>query len=424
VLGGIAGRSHGERDTAAGREAAARWLGVRAWLRGHDAFGDLPPAAVAVWDRYLSYGAAVGATRLSSAVIDLGMGNRRNVWSSYGLDGRPVWHRVRVHYPRFWPRYGKTAPKLLLKAVIIGGIGFALIRYWYSAVSTVFSTSAVEHSAAMPYLTLIKSVGVLAGVAGLAYLAYVLVRTVVDLATPVTIVGEVVWIESWRSTGGENNTVLTDYLAVDDGTSDQTRAWALPRGIGPRCDAGDVVEFTVRRWSRRVTKLEVRSHSAAQRLAMRDIGTASENTEQLIADAMGIPAQRSAIVVPITDIGPLLTADEVGAALRIPVTAHATKPNPILATIVFHGPDGAPALTVSRTAGTVARMAMRGRRQGQAIGGLGDEARGGPGWIAVRRSDNVVLLHLGGPAAASTPPAVLMDLANTVATRLPESSVA
>jgi len=45
----ISGRPHGERDTPIGREAAARWLGVRAWLRGHDAFADLPPAAVAVW---------------------------------------------------------------------------------------------------------------------------------------------------------------------------------------------------------------------------------------------------------------------------------------------------------------------------------------------------------------------------------------
>ncbi len=120
TLAGIAGRGWGERDTAAGRAAASRWLGVRAWLRGHESFADLPPAAVAVWDRYLSYGAAVGATRVSSAVIDLGMGNRRNVWSSFG----GTWHRVRVRYPRFWPRYGKTAPKLILKAVILGVVGF------------------------------------------------------------------------------------------------------------------------------------------------------------------------------------------------------------------------------------------------------------------------------------------------------------
>jgi hypothetical protein len=95
ILTGLSSRSRGERDTAAGRAVAARWLGVRNWLRGHPQFADLPPASVAVWDRYLAYGAAVGVTHLSSAVLDLGMGNRRLVWSSYG----GTWHRVRVRYP-------------------------------------------------------------------------------------------------------------------------------------------------------------------------------------------------------------------------------------------------------------------------------------------------------------------------------------
>jgi hypothetical protein len=435
VLGGIAGRSHGERDTPAGREVASRWLGVRAWLRGHDAFGDLPPAAVAVWDRYLSYGAAVGATRVSSAVIDLGMGNRRNVWSSYAAGGPPSWHRVRVHYPRFWPRYGKTAPKLLLKALILGGLGYLLVRFWYKAIDTVFTTSTFAHSAAVPYLTLIKSGGVLAGFAGMAYFVYVLIRTAVDLASPVTIVGEVVWTERWRSTGGENKTVLIDYLAVDEGSSDQTRAWAMPRGVGSACHAGDTVEFTVRRWSRRVTALTVREHGAAQRLAQLDVVSASENTERLIDAAMGIPAPRTGggnglaadilsglggfAGVGLNHPDVLLTAEEVGAALRIPVTMQpAAKPNPILVTSVFRGPDGSDALTVALTGGRVARMAMR-SRQGQPIGGLGDEARGGPGWIAVRRGDYVALLHVDGPAAQSTSPQTLMDLANRVATRIP-----
>jgi hypothetical protein len=82
ILGAIALRTRGERDTPAGREVAARWLGVQTWLRGHDQFAELPPAAVAVWDRYLSYGAALGVTRLASAVLDLEMGNRKLLWSS------------------------------------------------------------------------------------------------------------------------------------------------------------------------------------------------------------------------------------------------------------------------------------------------------------------------------------------------------
>src|SRR5262249_53648756 len=76
-LAGFGLRYVGERSTPAGREAASRWLGVKSFLRGHSAFADLPPASVAVWDRYLGYGAALGVTRVASTVIDLGMGNRR-----------------------------------------------------------------------------------------------------------------------------------------------------------------------------------------------------------------------------------------------------------------------------------------------------------------------------------------------------------
>src|SRR5205814_739497 len=123
VLSGFANRPHGERDTDAGRAVAARWLGVKAWLRNTEAFADLPPAAVAVWDRYLSYGDALGTTRVASAVIDLGMGNRKRVWSSYG----GTWHRVRVRYPTFWPRYGKTAPRLIGRGLFAAGLGVLVL---------------------------------------------------------------------------------------------------------------------------------------------------------------------------------------------------------------------------------------------------------------------------------------------------------
>jgi len=57
----------GERSrawlTGDGREALGRWLGVRSWLQAHEVFADLPPAAVAVWGRYLAYGAAMDVIR-------------------------------------------------------------------------------------------------------------------------------------------------------------------------------------------------------------------------------------------------------------------------------------------------------------------------------------------------------------------------
>ncbi len=46
-----------------GRRAASRWLGVRDFIARDDAFHTLPPASVAVWDRYLAYGAAMGVAK-------------------------------------------------------------------------------------------------------------------------------------------------------------------------------------------------------------------------------------------------------------------------------------------------------------------------------------------------------------------------
>lgn len=61
---------HNQALTPEGRAAAAHWLGVRRFLDEQDNLDDLPPGAVAVWDRYLAYGAAMGES--GAAVRGLG----------------------------------------------------------------------------------------------------------------------------------------------------------------------------------------------------------------------------------------------------------------------------------------------------------------------------------------------------------------
>ena len=61
---------NGQVPTEEGRAATAHWLGVRRFLAEQDNLDDLPPAAVAVWDRYLAYGAALGES--PAAVHGLG----------------------------------------------------------------------------------------------------------------------------------------------------------------------------------------------------------------------------------------------------------------------------------------------------------------------------------------------------------------
>jgi hypothetical protein len=63
-----------QRDTPAGAEAAARWLGVRDYLGRNEVFPTPPPASVAIWDRYLGYGAALGVA--TAALRALPMGSR------------------------------------------------------------------------------------------------------------------------------------------------------------------------------------------------------------------------------------------------------------------------------------------------------------------------------------------------------------
>ncbi|MDG4797153.1 DUF2207 domain-containing protein [Micromonospora sp. WMMD1082] len=262
ALATIAGVSPGERDTELGRQTAARWLGVRDWLRGHEQFNELPPASVAIWDRYLGYGAAVGATRLTSAVLDLGMGDRTLVWSSYG----GTWHRVRVRYPRLLPRYGRTVPRLLLSAVISIAVGAFLLHVLGGAVDLPPATADRAERA----VTLVVDGVVVLAVLVLASGVYTLVRGLTDLVTERSITGEVLWVQVWRTSAqGENEPARPwlHYLAVDDGTDERTTAWGLPSRWAESCHDGDTVTIRVRPWSRRVVGLSVIGHGRSRRLA-------------------------------------------------------------------------------------------------------------------------------------------------------------
>jgi hypothetical protein len=351
----IAARPMGDRDTPAGREAAARWLGVRDWLRGHEAFADLPPAAVAVWDRYLPYGAALGTTRTASAVIDIGLGDRRRPWSSYG----GVWRRVRVRYPRFWPRYGQGAPTLLFRAVLALGVGFFLVRRSRSFVGDVASGLA---DAADRVTDPVGQAGFALGLALIAYGGYVIIRTIIDLAAPVTVTGQVLWVEVWRTKRRQRDNryrPVLYYLAVDDGTRDRTTAWALPVHLYGRSYPGDTVTITARRWSRRVTAV-----------------TRADGGESPDRVAPTEPAPTETTASPGTVTG-LLTVEEVSSVVGVPVTVTAI---PGLASMtVFAGPDGRPVLTVqviSRMLGRVAGfLAGAGRKErAQPIANVGAEA--------------------------------------------------
>jgi hypothetical protein len=438
ILAGVAHHSIGERDTAAGREAAAKWLGVRDWLRRTEAFGDLPPSAVAVWDRYLSYGDALGTTRVCAAVIDLGMGNRKRVWSSFG----GTWHRVRVRYPGFWPRYGKTGRSLITKGVLLGGLGFVLLYYWARGVAAALREPAIGENAVARYADPIRNVGVAVGAVLLGYGLYLLVRSIIDVAAPATVTGQVLWKQVWRSnSGGENSPPVPwlHYLAVDDGSGDRTTAWGLPSGLAGQAVDGDTVKLTGRRWTRRVIELAVVEQGTGRR--WRDAGS-GDQTEALIAKAMTLPEPRAgdgdpfdalmapaagagagiagllgrALQAPGVPVAELLTPHEVGSALGMPVTAYpvgAGAPVPVQA-VQYRGPDGKPVLQVMAAGGLAAQLAVRARRRGQPLPGIGDEAFAGDGWAVGRHGDTVLGITLTGDGRRAEPRNVHWLLATAV----------
>ncbi|MGC9665711.1 DUF2207 family protein [Planosporangium sp. 12N6] len=396
----LAGTARGERDTPAGREAASRWLGLRAYLRGDEAFAHLPPAAVTVWDRYLSYGDALGATRVCSAVIDLGMGDRKRVWSSFG----GTWHRVRVRYPRIGSRYGSKAGPLILWAVVAIAAGYGVMRLRPDVVDAL--------SGSTRFWTALGTA--LLGVGLLVRGGYRLVRTIVDLASPLTVTGEALWIEVWKATGGGKDRPPTPwlyYLAVDDGSTERTTAWGLPADLYGRCGVGDVVRLTARRWSRRIVDLSVVEKGRAGRLA--EVAPAGDD-ETLIAAAMGLPvaaapvdraaALAAALRAPAVAAGQLLTAEEVGRAIGAAVSvrdAAGMNAGPLSVQSFNTGEGPAVQLTLAR--GLPGKLAMRRSTGGTPLSGLGDEAYAGDGWAMGRRGDTVVMVGVHGAAAACDP---------------------
>ena len=246
-----------ERDTPAGRQAAARWLGLRETLAANEVFAELPPPAVAIWDRHLAYGASLGVAHGAVRALPLGSESDREAWSSVG--GR--WRVVRVSYPRLLPGgWGQPPWRAVLVGLAHVAVGVLLLRVVgplaIAAVDAVRDgagdAGAGENRAGAAALLAVVLVFVGAGtiavvivlVRGLGMLLY----GVPDLLARRSVEGRVLRLRI----GGEKEPT---YVAVDEGVEDRLRAWVvstLPAGLRQ----GDTVRATISPRLRWVQRLE------------------------------------------------------------------------------------------------------------------------------------------------------------------------
>jgi hypothetical protein len=117
--------SQRQTDTAEGRQAAVRWLGVKRSMEGSPSFGAMPPTGVIVWERHLAYAAAMSvATRVTGA-LPMGAESDTEAWT--GSSGQ--WRRVEVRYPRFRPGWGRHPVLAVLLGALGSVAGFKLVAF-------------------------------------------------------------------------------------------------------------------------------------------------------------------------------------------------------------------------------------------------------------------------------------------------------
>lgn len=232
-----------ERDTPEGLRVASRWLGLRAQLAGNESFGDQPPAAVAIWDRLLSYGAAMGVAAGAVRGLPMGAESEKDAWTAYG----GYWHLVHIRYPdKFPPGWGK-APAAAIAIGLALMVPAALVAYGLgNLVSQIGSElkdvtnggwQTVGAAVALAFLC--------APLAVIAYGATMLWRGANDVGKKVPFEGAVLRRKEVVSSNDSGSQTTAVYLAVYDGQGAELRALKCTPQVASGIRAGATVRATI-----------------------------------------------------------------------------------------------------------------------------------------------------------------------------------
>ncbi len=249
-----------QRDTDAGLGAASHWLGVRRGYTDGGNYDELPPAAVVLYERHLAYAAAMDAARRTVDRLPLSAEDDRLAWSPHG--GR--WRQVTVRYPSRRVGWGEGPGRaivaglvwtatLLIPIVYLAVVGTDVRERLESAASDVGQVTEPSNQLYGPEAAHRIALGLTWAIA-IALLAVTilavrrglirLARGLIDAGREDLIRGTVVRRRTWpRARGTE--TVETEWIAVDDGTSDEVRAFVARGPVVAQIQQGDKVQLRV-----------------------------------------------------------------------------------------------------------------------------------------------------------------------------------
>jgi hypothetical protein len=230
---------------------------VRDYLAQDEAFRETPPAGVAIWDRLLSYGVALGVAHGTDAALPIGPTRDDEGWSPY----RGLWRQVSITYPR---RFGygespkRAIPISLLVLVGVGVLAVLVVRNFVPPLADLLGDIVDDDTGNGRWL-LVPILAVMS--IPLAFVIVQIVRRVVmlarafpDLAQTATFDGYVVRIP-WHYVrqGDDNVWAPKGYTAVDDGHDDEVRAL---RYYSSDLREGEIVRVTMTPRMRHVISME------------------------------------------------------------------------------------------------------------------------------------------------------------------------
>lgn len=234
-----------QRDTPEGLQAASRWLGLRRYLDAEGSFAEQPPAGVAIWERYLSYGAAMGVADGALRQMPMGAESPYHAWSAYGGE----WHVVRVHYPRLWPPGWGQKPWV---ATLLGFIGFSFATFFMLFLGWPLGRVLLEAVGTDEFALPIRLAFLLGGLlpilgvgTAMVYFGLMFVFGVMDAGREKELVGLVVRTKDVYSTNNNNRRLVKRYIAVDDGESRVVRAILGPISMVGFIECGEVARLKV-----------------------------------------------------------------------------------------------------------------------------------------------------------------------------------